>query len=315
MKNGKILALLLLVSPLAWASGRELSNEQINTAKREATASRNVLADRLPQETQRHVQRVFSRTKTAGSLEQKLCNQTYRNFGWNRPAPLSGGPFAPDSITGLQFWYRDDSIVSSGGFVSQWTDKSGNGIHLLQNSAISKPEVDPAAIGGHDAIIGDGSNDYLLSTATFTLARPYHIFGVMKCAYDGTAYAFMMIGDGTSKLLAYNYTDGATLTYEWDTSSHSLVAASPPANDTWFYFEMLGKAGANATTLRINNGTATTTTFTADPTAGTPISLFARTDGSNASASEITEIFCYSEEKTGADRTNIITYLQSRYGL
>lgn len=70
--------------------------------------------------------------------------------------------------------WADKEIVHSGGLVSQWTDRSGNGNHLIASIESIKPDYS-AAYGG--SIYFDGTNTYLVvpdSEATF------------KCLHDGT---------------------------------------------------------------------------------------------------------------------------------
>ena len=64
---------------------------------------------------------------------------------------LSAPAFSPASL--LPFaWYRDE-IVSSGGLITQWTDKSGGGRHLTATAA-NRPTLATAVaeFGGKDAV-------------------------------------------------------------------------------------------------------------------------------------------------------------------
>lgn len=53
------------------------------------------------------------------------------------------------------------SITSSGGFVSQWSDKSGNGNHAVQATGAYQPQTGLRTLGGNNALYFDGANDHL----------------------------------------------------------------------------------------------------------------------------------------------------------
>jgi hypothetical protein len=75
--------------------------------------------------------------------------------------PRASG-FNPKSIAGLAAWY-DATVASSvtlaSGFVSQWDDLSGGGLHLSQATEADRPSL--GTLGGKTAIDFDGSNDFL----------------------------------------------------------------------------------------------------------------------------------------------------------
>jgi len=79
--------------------------------------------------------------------------------------PLATG-FSPRQIAGLSAWY-DASVASSltltSGFVSQWDDLSGSGLHLTQSVEANRPGT--GTINGKTAVDFDGSNDLMQVTA------------------------------------------------------------------------------------------------------------------------------------------------------
>jgi hypothetical protein len=79
--------------------------------------------------------------------------------------PLASG-FNPRQIAGLSAWY-DASVASSltltSGFVSQWDDLSGSGLHLTQATEANRPGT--GTINGKTAVDFDGSNDLMQVTA------------------------------------------------------------------------------------------------------------------------------------------------------
>lgn len=71
-------------------------------------------------------------------------------------------------VPSLKAWYRADTTTNAGGFVSQLTDKSGNGYHLTQGTGSKQPALiasgsDP---NGRDCVVSDGVDDAM------TIASP-----------------------------------------------------------------------------------------------------------------------------------------------
>lgn len=94
-----------------------------------------------------------------------------------RPPPASGGGgWTPASLSPLAWWYAHaDYITESGGAVSQWSDRSGNGNHLTQSNASLKPTFSSTGWNGSKgAVTFDGSLDRLAASS-----------GTIVSAFDG----------------------------------------------------------------------------------------------------------------------------------
>jgi hypothetical protein len=84
--------------------------------------------------------------------------------------------FDPRSISGLAAWYdasATSSVTLTGGFVSQWSDLSGNGLHLTQSTEANRPST--TTVNGLRAVDFDGANDHLF---TSTQANARTVFNV-----------------------------------------------------------------------------------------------------------------------------------------
>lgn len=84
------------------------------------------------------------------------------------------------ALSPLAWWDASDAstITLSGGAITDWNDKSGNGWHLTQATASQRPTIDAASINGLDAALWpSGDNDDFLQTAagTFTTAEFYYV--------------------------------------------------------------------------------------------------------------------------------------------
>jgi hypothetical protein len=120
--------------------------------------------------------------------------------GGLRAAALGGGRFSPLSLS--PFLWLDPSdfstlfqdaagttpVTADSDPVGLIRDKSGNGNHLSQSTAGSRPLY--KAPSGHSRIEGDGVDDYLINVA-FSLAQPYTMVIGLNITSGNVA-----IGDG-----------------------------------------------------------------------------------------------------------------------
>lgn len=105
-----------------------------------------------------------------------------------------GGP----PVAGYLLWFDASdtaSITDAGaGAVSQWNDKSGNGLHLTQGTGANRPTTGTRTLNSKNVVDFDGTNDVLI-TADFTQAQPVTVFAV--AAEDvTTAGAQQVVGNG-----------------------------------------------------------------------------------------------------------------------
>ena len=77
----------------------------------------------------------------------------------------ASAPWTPAALTPAGWYDATDAatLTQSSGSVSQWADKSGNGLHLTQGNATLQPRTGINTIGGLTAVKFDGSNDTLVS--------------------------------------------------------------------------------------------------------------------------------------------------------
>jgi hypothetical protein len=83
---------------------------------------------------------------------------------WKRRQPSDVAPFDPLSVDGCVGWYRADmgvTLVSD--VVSAWADQSGNGHHMTQGTAGSRPGhvASETSLNGQATLVFDGVNDWL----------------------------------------------------------------------------------------------------------------------------------------------------------
>lgn len=128
---------------------------------------------------------------------------------------------APNTLPGLQLWLdaQDGSTIStSGGQVTQWDDKSGNGFHAVQGDAARQPTV-AGSINGFSAIhldatgAGDPNSDALAVSTLNIAAHPYTVFIVDQ--YWGATQGRTLQGAGANWLIGKWGGRNAHFTGEW----------------------------------------------------------------------------------------------------
>ena len=95
--------------------------------------------------------------------------------------PRASG-FNPKSIAGLEAWYAADvaSSITIATGVQQWSDLSGKGRHLIQDTTNNQPAYNIVTVNGKPTVTFDGTNDRLGTTATFSVALPVSMFLVYR---------------------------------------------------------------------------------------------------------------------------------------
>lgn len=109
----------------------------------------------------------------------------------------------------------DTSTISeSGGAVSQWSDKSGNGNHVAQANAANQPSTGTATIGGLNALSFDGSADYLAKATNTLLVNPsdgtFTVFAVIKNDTLSGVDQIVFQDAGTPRMPQFLRTSGTT---------------------------------------------------------------------------------------------------------
>jgi len=155
------------------------------------------------------------------------------------------------------------TITESGGVVSQWDDKSGNGRHVTQATAANQPTFAANAVNGKSAIDFDGND--LLDNTNAALQRNLSgstIFSVSKLDVNsaGGKCIFQTVTSGGSTRSIFDYNGGTvtgfsaagrrTVTNSFQRQGISAYSGAVALNSAVFDY-------AAATLSLIENGTIT----------------------------------------------------------
>jgi hypothetical protein len=96
--------------------------------------------------------------------------------------PLFSNIILPSEIT-TAFWgdaSDASTVITSGGFLSQWNDKSGNARHATQAVGSSQPAYTLNGQNNLNCLTLDGSNDWLALPNSVAPTGPHAVFAVCR---------------------------------------------------------------------------------------------------------------------------------------
>jgi hypothetical protein len=107
----------------------------------------------------------------------------------------------------------EDTIVSSGGSVSQWNDKSGNGNNATQGTGSAQPATGSTTQNGLNVLDFDGGDELMLPSGVYTIPTGSNtIFVVSKLAAEAGQIDVILgmgeVGVDNKYFLLYNPTAG-----------------------------------------------------------------------------------------------------------
>jgi hypothetical protein len=218
--------------------------------------------------------------------------------------------FLPTDLANLELWVRSDLGITKDGsdFVSNWADQSGNGRDFAE--ATNKPLWVDSLVNGEAAVRFDGSND-LLTASSWSQALPVHVFLVVNqktwVSEDG-----VWGGTATSGQRLFQFS--ATPGLKTNAGTASTAAVSLATGTFGLVYSYHNSSSENW--IALNDGAESANTADIGTTAPGGFRLGVGYGGSAGFSNiEIAEFMVTSAEVTGADLTNLKTYINSRYSL
>lgn len=233
----------------------------------------------------------------------------------------SSKKFQPTDISNLYLWLNAGDTgsftYSSGTVVSQWNDLSGNGYHAAQTTVANQPSRSTTSGPQVDF---DGSNDMLLTTATFN-GNAFSYFMVAKFG-TGIIQGVHLGGEDGSNDIYFPYS--STLAY-WQTNNNWGTYSINDTSTNQQCAEMIynGSGSTNADKIKVRfKGVDQTLTFT-----GTILSTLSRTASTGIGAynnagspllpsgTSIKEIVIYNRVLNATEISQVRTYLNTQWGV
>ena len=209
------------------------------------------------------------------------------------------------------------TITESGGAVSQWDDKSGNGNHVAQSTSTLRPVVASNVLNSKPVIRFDGSNDRLQTAAALFATPIFGIYAVIanrdpsgESAWAGQYLAgdsgrTLIYQNGINTRLAASFDGGGGITYNGTAnSSFHLFGYEKNLNNGTLYYETVNVGTSSSLSTAISN----TSWKIGEPSAGSGGLTF-------AAALDAAEIVILSAPALTSDRQKIEGYLAHKWGL
>ena len=221
-------------------------------------------------------------------------------------SPIPANPF---------IWLRADTLVSAGGLVSAWTDKSANG-NTPTAAGAARPTLQAAAINGQPAVVFDGLGNFLQWAALDKsgLGVGFTLLFVFQPTPDGGGIAagniFTLSGASPWSLFQNSNVNFGVF-------DGGVCMSTDIGNvNAWMAFEY-SQAG-NATVPSFWNGNASVpgdNPVTTPPATNTFDALGSFTAGSFFYLGRIAEFVMYKRQLLPAERAQWLAYVFGRYAI
>lgn len=260
-------------------------------------------------------------TQTSGSAQTGSVLTEYSIPDPTLAVDATPTPPGPTEL-GPRVWYRAESIsLNDGDAVAVWEDISGNGFHLQQSVAASRPILRSGVVNTKAAVEFDGSNDGMHNAeavALPTASREWTVFAVFltdnaaanQVIFNGDdqtndptkvrASQFLAITSGVLR----SSIESATV----ESSGQSVTAA------TWHLGEVSRSATAAETLLDTVGNGATTVTANVEQPAGFFMGYHPAT-GSAYMDGKIAEVIGFDRVLTIPERDLLRDYFNTEYGV
>jgi len=218
----------------------------------------------------------------------------------------SGSAFSPLDLSPVLWLDASDTstITESGGAVSQWDDKSGNGNDVTNAVAASQPTSGTRTLNGLNVLDFDGSD--VLRKASFTTTSPYTFITVTDV--DASSGARYIVSSNVAEVILYLNASNQIALY------NNTVAL--PGSATTFAQELIiGTFNGSSSFIRRNGASyATGTTGTLGMTT---LSIGARSDSAANGPFNggIAEIIVVDGTLTAGEIAATESYLAQKWGI
>jgi hypothetical protein len=234
-------------------------------------------------------------------------------LGFTVPHVVAAGGFVPTDITGLKWWIDPSdtgTITEASGLVSQIDDKSSSALHPIQTTGSLQPSTGVETIGGLNALgfpvdewMEPASNPMAGSSAG-------HAFYILRLNDDAAARNAVLFQWGSSGSADHeSFVDG-NIYYGWGSTVRHTVGNPTPSLTTERLIEI--RTASSAWSYWIDGVSIFSTGTNTVGWGGTQHRFGG---GSVGVIGEVGEVLCYDSVLTGADLTNVRTYLSDKWSV
>ena len=253
------------------------------------------------------------------------------------------GSGAVEEITGgYTAWYRADDVTRSGTNVTQWNDRSGNGLHMLQYTAAKtgvSPTVSPQWVSSDSNFNNQPSIDFTaqIDDSSGNVYARFSTVGGPANSGSGTSSMYTNGGDqfsmfavyravAGSSILGYDIVFGDSQGYLWlgpnSNSAFSIgngtLTQSGWSRGTTFAshsFNGATSGSANLTLKTTGLSTVNSGSNNAFSSRGNAMSIGGAVTANQRFRGHVAECIMYPTALTGGDASKTEDYLAARYNL
>lgn len=213
--------------------------------------------------------------------------------------------FSPTQITGLQLWYKADSLsLSNNDPISTWSDSSGNS-NDVTGTGSTRPLYKTNIQNSLPTVRFDGTDDFLSGTFNYTVGT---LFVVMNFNSAGNFPGYNSLFEGNTGVLNSDdmlIGDGGGTTNLYDNGINS------PFRDNMYINTVLTKDFSPLSTIKLFYGLSTDTPF-----AKTSLNVgYNPSIGSRYWNGDVCEIILYDTVLSSTNLGRVATYLNSKWAL
>jgi len=224
----------------------------------------------------------------------------------------------PPSIPNLAAWYDaadTSTITSSGGAVSQWNDKSGNGYNVTQGTGASQPGTGSATSNGLNVLTFDGGDHLIMPSGLFTIPNSDNaVFGVAKITTETASTQYMMSMTEAGSVRHYMRFSATAGNILFHNATITTGGVSNTGNTNTNHQILSGFKSGTTLSLQVNGDTPATNSG-----GGNEPGIDAGTIGSLVAGGfltgQIAEIFIYSRAPSADEIKSLNFYLSLKWGI
>lgn len=206
------------------------------------------------------------------------------------------------------------TILESGGLVSQWNDKSGNGNNVTQGTGANKPTTGVTTQNGKNVLDFDGNDSLDMPSALFSISNAANtIFVVGKRNVDSGSQVLMIFEEGSGNFRAGIFYDSAagTVTARNDTGAGTNISSSGITTDFAIMHSTFD--GVAGQTVSMNGVTNSNAGGSAE--SGIDIGTIGSGSASLPLTGSIAEIIIYNRELSAFEILLVEQYLSNKWGV
>lgn len=220
-------------------------------------------------------------------------------------------PFTPSSISGLSAWWQADDVTLSGGKITQFNDKSGNGRHATNaNTTYQLTQSVDAAYNSKTVAVANGNGNQVYTPTSFTISQPLTIFAVG----NGRISDWETFIDSANIDRIIFRKDPTNNIYAYAGLANVQVGSSDARNPVIAWCEYNGASSKG----NVSSTTATTLSATPGPNSLTQPQLFGGYGGGIyplANGSKFAAMLIYNRALTSVEKAQVVNYFSSYYGI